>query len=233
MIFSVSIPGFIYLFCYFSLFLSFFVLFLNLLLVRTPRRHKTSSDSHSIYVPQAQQNSLQSALHRAAEYIQKYVRVDHSATTQASKHKQVKCCRESNHVHECFVLFSFLTFVLRKAITICTSVQFIFQRKENNFLETQFRVCSCRPQSATTQASRHKQVKCCREPPRVLSVFPFFHVVVVRKATTINTIYFFQRKEIIFQKRIFTLKFDFFPSTTDTQPCDGPPSRLHLELRCD
>ena len=49
-----------------------------------------------------------------------------SATTQASKHKQVKCCRESNHVHECFMLFSFLTFVLRKAITICTSVQFIF-----------------------------------------------------------------------------------------------------------
>ena len=34
------------------------------------KKHKPSSESHSIYVPQAQQNNLQSALHRAAKYIQ-------------------------------------------------------------------------------------------------------------------------------------------------------------------
>ena len=33
-------------------------------------KHKPSSESHGIYVPQAQQNSLQSALHRAAKYMQ-------------------------------------------------------------------------------------------------------------------------------------------------------------------
>ena len=31
------------------------------------KKHEPSSESHSIYVPQAQQNSLQSALHRAAK----------------------------------------------------------------------------------------------------------------------------------------------------------------------
>ena len=41
-------------------------------LLRTPHRHKPSPESHSIYVPQAQENSLQSALHRAAEFIQLY-----------------------------------------------------------------------------------------------------------------------------------------------------------------
>ena len=48
----------------------FCFMFLSLLLLRTPRRHKPSSDSHSIYVPQAQQNNLQSALHRTGKYIQ-------------------------------------------------------------------------------------------------------------------------------------------------------------------
>ena len=39
-------------------------------LLRTPRRHKPSSESHSsIYVPQAQEKSLQSALPRTAEFI--------------------------------------------------------------------------------------------------------------------------------------------------------------------
>ena len=72
------------------LFLLFcFVLFLNLILLRTPLRRKPSSYSHSIYVPQAQQNSLQSALDRAAKCIQQYVRVDQSATTQASRQEQV------------------------------------------------------------------------------------------------------------------------------------------------
>ena len=33
----------------------------------TKRRRKPSSDSHSIYVPQEQQNGLQSILHRAAK----------------------------------------------------------------------------------------------------------------------------------------------------------------------
>ena len=33
------------------------------------KKHKPRSESHSIYVPQAQQNSLQSALHRATKYI--------------------------------------------------------------------------------------------------------------------------------------------------------------------
>ena len=39
------------------------------LLLSTPRRHKPSSESHSIYIPQEQENSLQSALYRAAEFI--------------------------------------------------------------------------------------------------------------------------------------------------------------------
>ena len=39
-------------------------------LLLNTKKHKPSSESHSIYVPQAQQNSLQSALHRAAKYIQ-------------------------------------------------------------------------------------------------------------------------------------------------------------------
>ena len=39
-------------------------------LILNTNKHKPSSESHSIYVPQAQQNSLQSALHRAAKYIQ-------------------------------------------------------------------------------------------------------------------------------------------------------------------
>ena len=39
-------------------------------LLLNTKKHKPSSESHSIYVPQAQQNSLQSALQRAAKYIQ-------------------------------------------------------------------------------------------------------------------------------------------------------------------
>ena len=57
-------------------------------LLCTPRRHKPSSESHSIYVLQAQQNSLQSALHKSSKYIQQYVRVDQSATTHASRHER-------------------------------------------------------------------------------------------------------------------------------------------------
>ena len=38
-------------------------------LLLNTKKHKPSSESDSIYVPQAQQNSLQSALHRAAKYI--------------------------------------------------------------------------------------------------------------------------------------------------------------------
>ena len=52
------------------------------------KKHKQSSESHSIDVPQAQQNSLQSALHRAAKCIRYYFRADQSATTQASKHER-------------------------------------------------------------------------------------------------------------------------------------------------
>ena len=57
-------------------------------------KRKPSSESHSIYVSQAQQNSLQSALHRAAKYIQEYFRVDQSATTHASRHERAshRCC---------------------------------------------------------------------------------------------------------------------------------------------
>ena len=47
-----------------------------------------------VYVSQTQQNSLQSGLHKAAKYIQQYVRVDQSATAHASRQEQVKCCRE-------------------------------------------------------------------------------------------------------------------------------------------
>ena len=87
------------------------VLFLNLLLLRTPRRHKLTAKSHrSIYVPQAQQNSLQSALNRAAKYIQQYVRVDQSATTHASRQEQVEFA-ESPHVRV-FCLF-FLCSLMR------------------------------------------------------------------------------------------------------------------------
>ena len=39
-------------------------------LLLNTKKHKPSSESDSIYVPQAQQNSLQSALHRAAKCIQ-------------------------------------------------------------------------------------------------------------------------------------------------------------------
>ena len=53
------------------------------------KKHKPSTKSHSIYVPQAQQNSLQLALHRAAKYIQQqYFCVDQSATTQTSRHER-------------------------------------------------------------------------------------------------------------------------------------------------
>ena len=47
------------------------LLLLNLpaFLLLNTKKHKPSSESNSIYVPQAQQNSLQSALHRAAKYI--------------------------------------------------------------------------------------------------------------------------------------------------------------------
>ena len=84
---------------FFPLFSFSFVLCLNLLLLRPPGRHKPSSDSHIIHVPQAQQNSLQSALHRAAKYIQQYVRFDQSATTQASKQTRVsQMSAESPHV---------------------------------------------------------------------------------------------------------------------------------------
>ena len=40
------------------------------LLLRTPRRHKPSFES--VHVPQAQENSLQSALHRAAQFIKQH-----------------------------------------------------------------------------------------------------------------------------------------------------------------
>ena len=87
-------PWTVRLFPSFSFCFLFLFLFLNLLLLRTPRTHKPSSDSHSrIYAPQAQQNSLQSALHRGAKYIQQYVRADQSATTLASRQKHLKSGR--------------------------------------------------------------------------------------------------------------------------------------------
>ena len=53
------------------------------------------SSSRSIYVPQAQQNSLQAALHSAVKYIQQHVRIEQSVTTQGSTDAQVQCCREA------------------------------------------------------------------------------------------------------------------------------------------
>ena len=106
-------------FCFFCcLFLCF--MFLSLLLLRTPRRHKPSSDSHSIYVPQAQQNNLQSALHRTAKYIQQqqYVRVDQSVTTQGSRHEQV-LSRATMYVRVFYVSFFPLCCSLNKATKCC------------------------------------------------------------------------------------------------------------------
>ena len=120
------------------------VLFLNLLVLRTPRRHKPSSDSHSIYVPQAQQDSLQSVQHRAANYIQQYVRVDQSATTQLQVDKSKSSVAESHHVQDLYFKFLFVLFV-------------------------------------------------------------FFEYVFIKPPTR---------------------NLDVFPSTADTQPCDGPPTRL-------
>ena len=67
----------------------------------------------SIYVPQAQQHSLQSALHRAAIYMtQQFVSIkQQSATTQAGRQEQMFCREplESHHVRTssgvCFVSF--------------------------------------------------------------------------------------------------------------------------------
>ena len=57
-------------------------------LLLNTKKHKPSSESHSIYVPQAQQNSLQSAL-RSSKFHTEYFRVDQSAKTQqASKHER-------------------------------------------------------------------------------------------------------------------------------------------------
>ena len=86
--FSGSIPRLFFVFL-FSLLFCF--LFLNLLL-RTLQRNKPSSDSHNIYVPQAQ-NSLQSALHAAAKYIQQYARVDQSENASKQTIK-VNCGQE-------------------------------------------------------------------------------------------------------------------------------------------
>ena len=56
-----------------------------------------SCGNHSAYILQAQQNSLLSALHRAAKCIQQYVRVNQRAATQANRLEQ-KCCRETHYV---------------------------------------------------------------------------------------------------------------------------------------
>ena len=66
MIFSGSVPRLF--FCYPFLFYVLFLVFcFKTFLLLTPRRHEQSFDSHSIYIPQAHQNSLQSALHSAAK----------------------------------------------------------------------------------------------------------------------------------------------------------------------
>ena len=75
--------------CSFCLIFLFPVVLFQPVMLRTARRHKPSSDSHdSIHVPQAQQNSLKSALRKAAKFIKQYVRVDQSTTTQASRQEQ-------------------------------------------------------------------------------------------------------------------------------------------------
>ena len=81
-------------------------------LLLNTKKHKPSSQSHSIYVPQAQQNSLQSTLHRAAKYMQLYFRADQSVTTQASRAFQVLLRRETSHVPSTSVQFFMFLFFL-------------------------------------------------------------------------------------------------------------------------
>ena len=88
------------------------VLFLNLLLLRTPRRHKPSSERHRNYIPQAQQNTVQSALHRAEKYIQQYVRLDQNATTQASRHERASRVLPRAMYEYFMFLFSSMLFAL-------------------------------------------------------------------------------------------------------------------------
>ena len=89
-------PWTVRLFPSFSFCFLFLFLFLNLLLLRTPRTHKPSSDSHSrIYAPQAQQNSLQSALHRAAKHIPVYGSW-YSSTFVSARVRQCKQADKSN-----------------------------------------------------------------------------------------------------------------------------------------
>ena len=67
------------------------VLFLNrFYLLRTPLRHSRTTESYSIYAPQAQNLLQLELMNRTAKYalMQQYGRVDQSATTQASRHEK-------------------------------------------------------------------------------------------------------------------------------------------------
>ena len=73
---------------------------MNLLVLRTPRSEGKNQAHSCIYVPQAQQNILQSTLQRGAKahYSSTFVSTrQQSATTQASRQEQVFA--ESHHEH--------------------------------------------------------------------------------------------------------------------------------------
>ena len=71
------------------------------------------------------------------------------------------------------------------------------------------------------------KVMCCREPAHVREIYvPFFFLVLpllfrLRLYGVVYTKYYVVRKANRQQL------IGIFPSTGDTQPCDGPPSRLY------
>ena len=68
-------------------------------------------------MPQAQHNSVQSALHRAAkyEYVQQYVRIDQSATTLANRQEQPSQVLPRATKYE-YLMFPFFLVVLWKCV---------------------------------------------------------------------------------------------------------------------
>ena len=91
------------------------------------KKHKPSSKSHSIYVPQAQQNSLQSALHRAAKYIPWYNCSSTFVSTrvrqrkQAGMKEQVRCCGDEPCAKYGYQVFNFLCsfFLFLRCMMLC------------------------------------------------------------------------------------------------------------------
>ena len=79
------------------------------------------------------------------------------------------------------------------------------------------------------QARNKEQVKCCRENQPCTNEYSFmffFSLFLCRSVFVYSTVRKADRQQLIWS----------FPSTADTQPCDGPPSRHYHCLcgyRCD